>query len=255
MIKLADYQAKYRFFKVSRTAEGVLTVEFHSDGGPLVWGLEPLEELGCLWADVGTDRDNKVIIVTGTGNEFIPRMAVTSEISADAWERIASNVRRMHRNHLAIEVPMIAAVNGPALLHSEQALLCDLVIASENAAFQDSPHFTSGMVPGDGVQVIYNHLLGANRARYFIYMNERISAQRALELGLISEIHSPAKLRARALEIAEHLLKQPDIVRRYTRQVTIQPLRHLYSTYVDQGLGLEGLGAWGGWQLAGGGSR
>jgi enoyl-CoA hydratase/carnithine racemase len=255
MIKLADYQRRYRFFKINRTAEGVLTVEFHTNGASLVWGLEPLEELGFLWADVGSDRENKVIIVTGTGDEFIPRMAVSSEISADTWEWIASNVRRMQRNHLAIEVPMIAAVNGPALLHSEQALLCDIVIASNNAEFQDSPHFVSGMVPGDGVQVIYNHLLGANRARYFHYMNERISAQRALELGLISEVHSPEKLRTRAAEIADHILKQPEIVRRYTRQVTIEPIRHLYSRYVEHGLGLEGLGAWGGWQLASGGSK
>lgn len=250
MIKLADYQQKYRYFKLDRTNDGILNIVFHTDGGPMLWGIEVVEALGYLWADVGNDRDNKVVVVTGTGSEFIAKMSVaTGKMSADIWDRIASNVRRMHRNHLAIEVPMIAAVNGPALLHSEQALLCDIVIASSNAAFQDSPHFASGLIPGDGVQIIYNHLLGANRSRYFHYMNETLSAQRALELGLISEVLPPEKLRSRAIEIARHILKQPDIVRRYTRQVTIEPIRHLYSGYLEHGLAIEGLGAWGGWSL------
>jgi enoyl-CoA hydratase/carnithine racemase len=249
--KLADYQRKYKYYNIDRSADGALTILFHTNGGPMLWSLEAVEELGYLWADVAADRDNRVIIVTGTGNEFIAKMAVSTGISSEIWDRIASNVRRMHRNHLSIEVPMIAAVNGPAIIHSEQALLCDIVIASSNAEFQDSPHFTSGLVPGDGVQIIYAHLLGANRARYFHFMNEKFSAQRAQELGLISEVHAPERLRQRATEIAQHILKQPDLVRRYTRQVGIEPIRRLYSTYMEHGLAVEGLATWGGWPLDG----
>jgi enoyl-CoA hydratase/carnithine racemase len=248
--KFADYQSKYRFYRLERSADGVLTITFHTDGGPIVWGLETVEELGYLWGDVGADPDNKVIIATGTGATFIGSMAVsTGTLDAEVWERIASNVRRMYKNHLSIEVPMIAAVNGPARLHSEQALLCDIVIASNTAEFQDSPHFMSGLVPGDGVQIIYNHLLGANRARYFLYMGQTIPAQRALELGLVSEVHPQEKLLGRAREIAQYMLKQPPLVRRYTRQVSIEPIRRMYSEYLEHGLGLEGLGAWGGWPL------
>jgi enoyl-CoA hydratase/carnithine racemase len=257
MITLADYQRKYRFFKLHRTDEGVLTIVLHTDDGPLVWGLEPLEELGWLWADVGSDRDNKVIVVTGTGDGFIPSMVVSggARMSADVWDKIASDVTRLIRNHLSIQVPMIAAVNGPARFHSEEALLCDIVIGSHNAVFQDGPHFMSGMVPGDGVQIIYNHLLGANRARYFLFMGEEIPATRALELGLISEVHAAEKLVARAVEIAGYMLKQPELVRRYTRQVSIEPLRRLYSEYLAQGLALEGLGSWGGWPHDAGASK
>jgi enoyl-CoA hydratase/carnithine racemase len=256
VIKLADYRRKYQFFKLDRSDEGVLAITFHTDGGPMVWGLDPLEQLGYLWADVASDAENKVIIVTGTGDGFIPSMAVSSEarMSALTWEKIASDVRRVIRNHLSIGVPMIAAVNGPTRFHSEQALLCDIVIVSSNTEFQDSPHFISGMVPGDGVQIIYQHLMGANRARYFLFMGEIIPAQMALERGLISEVHAPQKLPGRALEIARHLLKQPELVRRYTRQVATEPLRRLYSQYLDHGLALEGLGAWGGWPFESGAS-
>jgi len=131
-------------------------------------------------------------------------------------------------------------------------LLCDIVIASSDAVFQDSPHFVSGMVPGDGVQIIYNHLLGLNRGRYFLFTGQEISAARALELGLIGEVHSRGALIGRAQELARLVLKQPEHVRRGTRQVSIEPLRRLYSGYVEHGLGLEGLGAWGGWPVEGG---
>jgi enoyl-CoA hydratase/carnithine racemase len=249
MIKLADYQQKYRFFKLERSPEGVLTVLFHTDAGSIVWGLAPVEELGYLWADVGADRDNKVVIVTGAGDGFISSMAVGGDgrLTADAWDKIASDVRRAIRNHLSIEVPMIAAVNGPARFHSEQALLCDIIIAAKHTEFQDVPHFMSGMAPGDGVQIIYTHLLGANRARYFLFMGESISAQRALELGMIGEVHSAERILARAHEVASHLLKQPELVRRYTRRVCVEPIRRLYDNYLDHGLAYEGLGAWGGW--------
>ncbi len=251
MIKFADYQNKYRFYKLDRSDDGIVSVTFHTNGKSMVWGLEAVDELGHLWGDLGADRGNKVIVVTGTGNAFIDSMSVNVDISGEVWDEIASRVRRMFRNHLAIEIPMIAAVNGPALLHSEQALLCDIVIASEDAVFQDSPHFAVGMVPGDGVQVLYNHLLGSNRARYFHFMNEKIPAQRALEWGLISEIHARDRLQARALELARHILTQPELVRRYTRQVAIAPLRRLYAEHMDHGLGLEGLAAWGSWKLDG----
>jgi enoyl-CoA hydratase/carnithine racemase len=257
VIKLPDYRSKYRFFKLDRSDDGVLTVLFHSNGGAAVWGLEPLEELGYLWADVAADRDNKVVVVTGAGDGFIPTMAVSGDarMSPDTWDKIGSDVRRVIRNHLNIEVPMIAAVNGPARFHSEQALLCDIVIGSSTTEFQDAPHFISGMVPGDGVQILYTHILGANRARYFLFMGEKIPAQKALELGLISEVHAPDKLQSRAAEIARHILKQPELVRRYTRQVSVEPLRRLYSSYLDHGLALEGLGAWGGWPFEEGNSK
>lgn len=250
MTTFADYRNKYQFFRLERSADGVLTIHFHTNGGPVVWGIDVVEELGYLWGDVASDADNQIVIVTGTGDTFIGSMAVsTGTITADLWEKIAGNVRRMYRNHLAIEVPMISAINGPARLHSEQALLCDISIASDTAEFQDSPHFMSGLVPGDGVQIIYNHLLGANRARYFLYMGQTLSAQRALELGLVSEVHPKERLLGRAKEIAQYMLKQPPLVRRYTRQVSLEPIRRMYADYLEQGLALEGLGAWGGWPL------
>ena len=62
---------------------------------------------------------------------------------------------------------MIAAVNGPALIHAELAVLCDIVLAAETAEFQDAPHFPMGLVPGDGVHVVWPSDSGAESRPLF----------------------------------------------------------------------------------------
>ena len=77
-----------------------------------------------------------------------------------AWDKIYWEGKQLLMNLLAIEVPMISAVNGPAMRHSELPLLCDIVLAAEEASFQDAGHFGGGLVPGDGVHAVYPLLLG-----------------------------------------------------------------------------------------------
>ncbi|MDH6291985.1 enoyl-CoA hydratase/isomerase family protein [Rhodococcus opacus] len=256
MTELSEYADKYEIATLTRE-DGVLEIALQSsDGGPLVWGSVSHSQLGHLWNDVGADRDNEVIILTGTSDGFIPAvdMSGVGIPGPEDWDRISSNGKRMRRNLLAIEVPMIAAVNGPARVHSEQALMCDIVIASENADFQDSGHFINGLVPGDFVQTVYTHLLGLNRGRYFLYMGQIIDAAQALELGLVSEVTSSEELLPRARTIAAHMMKQPRMVRRHTRAVTIDPLRRLYADHHDLGTTLEALGIWGAFSASNAGS-
>jgi enoyl-CoA hydratase/carnithine racemase len=74
-------------------------------------------------------------------------------IPSMASDHIYNDAKYLLMNLLNIEVPIIAAVNGPALIHAELAVLCDIVIASPNAAFQDAPHFPNRVVPGDGADL------------------------------------------------------------------------------------------------------
>ena len=144
-------------------------------------------------------------------------------------------------NLLNIEVPVISAINGPAWRHCEIPLLSDIVLASETAAFQDSAHFMSGMLPGDGMHIIMPLLMGMNRGRYFLLTGQTLTAQDALDLGLVNEVLPADKVLPRAWEHAEHLAQKPTLLLRYTRLMFTEYLKKRLQDLLGYGLAMEGL--------------
>jgi enoyl-CoA hydratase/carnithine racemase len=119
--------------------------------------------------------------------------------------------------------------------------MCDIVLASETAAFQDSAHFTGGLVPGDGMHVVFPLIMGLNRGRYFLLTGQRISAAEARDMGLVNEVLPREKLLPRALEHARKIMKLPELNRRYTRTLITEMLRRQMNDLLPYGLALEGL--------------
>ena len=148
----------------------------------------------------------------------------------------------MLMNLLDIGVPMIAAINGPALRHSEMPLMCDIVLASDDATFQDSAHFVNDLLPGDGMHVVYPLLLGTNRGRYFLLTGQTIGADEAKQLGLVSEVLPRQRLMPRAWELAEYLANKPPLVARYTRVLLTMQLKRQMEDMLGLGLLMEGMG-------------
>ena len=245
MSSFDQYFNKYQSIRMERR-NGILQMTFHTDNGPLQWGGVPHTEFSQVFVDVGNDPENRIIIMTGTGNAFTGPQgtaAGTPKRSPKEWDQTYWEGKRILTSLLEVEVPMISAINGPALRHSEIPLLCDIVLASDTAAFQDSGHFMSGLVPGDGMHIVYPLLLGLNRGRYFLLTGQRIEADEAKNLGLVNEVMPQVDLLPRAWELAEQMAKQSDIVLRYSRVAITLVVKRQIQDLLGYGLAVEGLGS------------
>lgn len=243
-----QYSQAYRHVRMRRE-DGIVEVMLHSGGGSLVWGDGPHSELGYAFADIGSDVENRVVVLTGVGEKFIAGLdqSWVGPMTDAKWSKIYHHGRRLLLNLLDIEVPVIAAVNGPARIHAELALLSDIVVASEQADFQDAPHFRKGTVPGDGVHLIWPALLGPNRGRYFLLTGQRLSARGAMDLGVVNEVVASTEVLPRAWQLARLLAAQPDVTLRYTRAAITQQLKQLLTEGLGHGLALEGLTGYATW--------
>lgn len=248
MTKLCDYQDKYHCIRFARADNGVLEMTMHTRGGPALWGtsLKSLHaELPNAFLDVARDPDNKVLILTGTGDEFITGFDREEQFHeaglAQMWPRIYDEGAGLLNNLLAIPVPVIAAVNGPAHIHAELAVLSDIVLAADHAEFADLAHVPGGAVPGDGVHVIWPLLLGPNRGRYFLLTGEKIGAADAQRLGVVGEVLPAGELMPRARALGAQLARLPSPTLRHTRQVLVHELRRQMLNGLASGLAHEAL--------------
>lgn len=245
---LVTGDTRYRNIAVERR-NGIVELRLHSAGVSLEWGSDE----GCVHAqlteafrDLARDGDLRTVILTGTGDVFCTRLNKeensAAPMTATRWARLLQEGRDLFRTFLDIEVPVIAAVNGPVHVHAELPVLADIVLASTTAEFADRAHFVYGVVPGDGVHVVWPMLLGINRARHFLLTGRAIDAREALALGFVAEVHEPGALRDRAWTVAAELAAKPLLALRNTRLALTRRLRRELEADLELGLALEGLG-------------
>src|ERR1700723_2194636 len=238
-----DYFSAYRQLKLRRDAKGVLVVEFHSNGGSCIMNAPGHTEFVDAFYRIGQDRANKIVIFVGAGGEFIIDVDWSSfgDVSDPGiWSQVHDEGVQALENIANIRVPVIAAIEGRAHVHSDYALLASVIVAGEDATFQDVAHFGAGVAPGDGIFTTWSYRAGAGRAEAFLLNPQPPPARTAREWGVVAEVVPNGKALSRARELAELYLKAPEVTRRNTRIHFIQPLKERIVREVGYGLSLVG---------------
>ena len=198
------------------------------------------EELRAAIAAVASDG-SRVLVITGAGRGFcagqdLNDRAVAPGQAVDLGESVEKNYAPLVQSLRALPIPVIAAVNGVAAgAGCNVALACDLVVATESASFLQ-PFCKLGLIPDTGGSYFLPRLVGTQRAMGLALLGDKISAQRAADIGLIWECVSDADFTTRIEALANQLANGPTLGFARTKQAIYASPNH---TFTEQ-LALEG---------------
>lgn len=204
------------------------------------------EEMAKVFFDAADDPDSDVIVLTGAGKAFsaggdFDWLEQQAAGRREPFVNEAKSMRRIVMGLLDCPKPVIAKVNGDAVgFGASIALLCDIVIAADQARFAD-PHVKLGLVAGDGGALIWPQLIGFGKAKHYLLTGDAIGAVEAERCNLISFAVPAAELDDYVAKYAERLARGAQSAIRYTKSVTNIALRQLFSSVFEAGVAYEGL--------------
>jgi enoyl-CoA hydratase/carnithine racemase len=152
---------------------------------------------------------------------------------ADLAHGYRHGIQRITRALYHCEVPLIAAVNGPAIgAGCDLALLCDLRIASTRAVFAES-FVKLGLVAGDGGSWLLSRLIGPAKAAELAFTGDPIDASTALAWGIVSRVVEPESLLSAAAELAARIAANPGHALRMTKKLQREALHQTIDSHLD----------------------
>lgn len=189
---------------------------------------EYIEEIRDFCADATRDTSLKAVVVTGAGSAFCAGGNVKDmRDKSGIFEGSPYTLRNRYRDGIQqiplalyeLEVPTIAAINGPAIgAGLDLACMCDVRIAAEGAIFAES-FVKLGIVPGDGGAWLLPRIIGNARATLMTLTGDAIDTARALEYGLVSDVVAPEALLDAARAVAERIAANPGHATRLAKRL------------------------------------
>ncbi len=213
-------------------------------------GEEMFAAFESTFARLNDDIGIRAAILTGAGTAFcsggnVADMRNQQGMFAGSPAQIAANYRagiqRIPRAFARLRVPIIAAVNGPAMgAGNDLACMCDIRIAAASARFAES-FVKVGIVPGDGGCWLLPRIVGASKAAELAFTGDTIDADEAQRIGLVSRVVAPERLMAEALAMAERIAANPPQAVRWTKQLMQQARSGTLDDALDAAGHLQGL--------------
>ncbi len=200
--------------------------------------MEMIDEIVDVCQRVQDSETVSVLVVTGSGSSFSSggnvkdmyrKEGMFSGDPNDVRQNYRKGIQRVTLAFQRLDVPAIAAVNGPAMgAGCDLTCMCDIRIASEKARFGET--FVSvGLIPGDGGAFLLPRVVGFSKALEMAFTCRVIDASEALRIGLVSEVVSPEKLLERSMEVAGEIAQHPTRILRLAKRLF----------YLSQGRSLE----------------
>jgi enoyl-CoA hydratase/carnithine racemase len=213
-------------------------------------GDDVVNRLVELVAAVNADPQTRVVILTGAGSAFSAGGNVKDMVDKNGmfggkphqiFQGYRRGIQRLARAVYTCEVPIIAAVNGPAVgAGCDLTLMCDMRVASTKAFFAES-FVKLGIIPGDGGAWLLPRAVGAARAAEMAYTGDRVDAATALEWGLVSRVVEPEELLATAAELAARVAVNPPHALRATKRLLRESGRQDFDGFLELSAALQAL--------------
>jgi enoyl-CoA hydratase len=196
-----------------------------------------------LWDRIAEDRDCRAVVLTGAGRAFSAGGHYPDfeqrRVDLDFRRLSMRTARKLVTGMLDVDVPVVAAVNGPAVgLGCTIVTLCDIVFMADTAFLAD-PHVSVALVAGDGSAVTWPAHTSLLKAKQYLLTGDRIPADEAVAIGLANFVVPAADLMAEATAFAHRLAAQPLQAVRETKAILNQHLRANAARSLGYGLAAE----------------
>lgn len=232
----------YRALRIERTETLVEITIDHPDSSLNTVDELLHEELTRLFRDLKREDEARVAVLTGAGRAFSAGgdFAWFDTLKGlEALEHLRRDAKQMIWDLLDVEIPIIAAVNGPAIgLGASLALLCDTIFMAESATLAD-PHVRVGIVAGDGGAAIWPAAVGPARAKQYLLTGDPIPAAEAERIGLVNFVAPDEELMPKARAFAGRLAAGAPLAIRYTKQAVNKGVKDALNIAFDASTALE----------------